>query len=55
LLTIAVEDTGAGIPVDQIGRLFETFGNSENETSSNYGDDVRLGLPLAIRVSASCY
>jgi len=49
LLTIAVEDTGAGIPEDQIGRLFETFGNSENETSSNYGDDVRLGLPLAHR------
>ena len=29
--------------------MFETFGRSENETASNYGDDVRLGLPLAHR------
>jgi signal transduction histidine kinase len=49
VLTIVVEDTGAGIPESQIGRLFETFGNSENETASNYGEDVRLGLPLAHR------
>ncbi len=48
-LLISVEDTGAGIAENQIGRLFETFGNSENETASNYGADVRLGLPLAHR------
>jgi signal transduction histidine kinase len=49
ILTIAVEDTGVGIPENQIGGLFETFGNSDQETASNYGDDVRLGLPLAQR------
>jgi signal transduction histidine kinase len=49
LLTISIEDTGIGIPETQIPRLFETFGNSENETASNYGDDVRLGLRLAHR------
>ena len=47
LLMVSVEDTGVGIPKSQINGLFETFGNSENETASNYGDDVRLGLPLA--------
>ena len=29
--------------------LFETFGRSEGETASKYGDEVRLGLPLAHR------
>ena len=48
-LTISVEDNGAGISERQIGRLFETFDRSENETASNYGDNVRLGLPLAYR------
>ena len=48
-LTISVADTGPGIPENRIDRLFETFGNAEDETASNYGDDVRLGLPLAQR------
>jgi signal transduction histidine kinase len=48
-LTVAVEDSGSGIAADQIERLFETFGNSGQETASSYGDDVRLGLPLAHR------
>jgi signal transduction histidine kinase len=48
-LVMSVEDTGAGIAHNQIDRLFETFGNAENETASNYGEDVRLGLPLAQR------
>ncbi len=49
ILTVVVHDTGVGIPEHRIDTLFETFGNSENETASNYGDDVRLGLPLAHR------
>jgi len=49
VLEMSVADTGLGIPEDRVGRLFETFGNSEEETASNYGDDVRLGLPLAQR------
>jgi signal transduction histidine kinase len=48
-LLVSVEDTGAGISEKQINRLFETFDRSEDETASNYGDDVRLGLPLAHR------
>jgi len=48
-LLISVEDTGTGIAEGQIDRLFETFGSSDNETASHYGDDVRLGLPLAHR------
>jgi signal transduction histidine kinase len=49
VLAVSIEDTGAGIAENQIGILFETFGSSENETASNYGEDVRLGLPLAHR------
>jgi signal transduction histidine kinase len=49
VLAIVVEDTGIGIAENLIDKLFETFSNSENETASNYGDDVRLGLPLAHR------
>jgi signal transduction histidine kinase len=49
MLTMTVEDTGSGISEKQLNRLFETFDHSETETASNYGDDVRLGLPLAHR------
>jgi signal transduction histidine kinase len=49
VLTVAVEDSGVGIAESEIEGLFETFGNSDQETASNYGDDVRLGLPLAHR------
>jgi len=49
LLVITVKDTGVGIAPNKISRLFETFGHSEEETASNYADDVRLGLPLAHR------
>jgi len=48
VLQIAVEDSGLGIAEDRLNGLFETF-NAENETASNYGEDVRLGLPLAHR------
>lgn len=49
VLSFSVEDTGAGIAADRLPGLFETFGNSTDETASNYGQDVRLGLPLAHR------
>jgi signal transduction histidine kinase len=49
LLVISVEDTGVGIAATRIPGLFETFGSSDGETASNYGDDVGLGLPLAYR------
>jgi signal transduction histidine kinase len=48
-VVISVQDTGTGIAQDQIASLFETFGSSARETASNYGEDVRLGLPLAYR------
>jgi signal transduction histidine kinase len=46
---VAVEDTGVGIAQARMASLFETFGRSEDETASRYGDQVRLGLPLAYR------
>ncbi len=46
---VSIEDTGIGIARAQIQSLFETFGRSENETASKYGDEARLGLPLAYR------
>jgi signal transduction histidine kinase len=46
---LSIEDTGVGIPQAQMACLFETFGRSEDETASRYGDEVRLGLPLAYR------
>jgi signal transduction histidine kinase len=49
MLTVSVADTGAGIAESKIARLFETFSRSEEETASNYADDVRLGLPLSQR------
>jgi signal transduction histidine kinase len=51
VLIVSVEDTGVGIAENKIKTLFETFSSSDDETSSNYGDDVRLGLPLAHRYS----
>ena len=48
-VVVAVQDTGIGIAPYQCATLFETFRNSEHETSSNYGEDAGLGLPLAYR------
>ena len=47
--SVAIRDTGVGIPPAQMANLFESFGRSEDETASKYGDEVRLGLPLAYR------
>lgn len=49
ICTVAIEDTGIGIPQDRMANLFETMGTSDDETSSKYDDEVRLGLPLAYR------
>ena len=46
---VSVQDTGVGIAQAKMASLFETFGRSEDETASKYGDEVRLGLPLAYR------
>ena len=46
---VSIEDTGVGIAQPRMASLFETFGRSEDETASKYGDEVRLGLPLAYR------
>jgi signal transduction histidine kinase len=48
-IIISVQDSGVGILEDNLQSLFETFRSSEQETSSNYGDQARLGLPLAYR------
>jgi signal transduction histidine kinase len=50
LLVICVRDTGVGMGGEQLAHLFETFGTSMEETSSNYGDDPGLGLPLTHRL-----
>ncbi|MFT4240649.1 MAG: HAMP domain-containing sensor histidine kinase [Acidovorax sp.] len=47
--TVSIADTGAGIPPSRMSSLFETFGSSEDETASRYGDEAGLGLPLAYR------
>jgi signal transduction histidine kinase len=47
--TVSIEDTGVGIGPERMAHLFETMGTSDDETSSKYDDDVRLGLPLAYR------
>jgi signal transduction histidine kinase len=47
--TVSIEDTGLGIGQDRMENLFETMGTSDQETSSKYDDEVRLGLPLAYR------
>jgi signal transduction histidine kinase len=46
---VSIEDTGLGIGQDRMESLFETMGTSDQETSSKYDDEVRLGLPLAYR------
>ena len=47
--TVSIEDTGVGIGQERMANLFETMGTSDDETSSKYDDEIRLGLPLAYR------
>ena len=46
---VSIADTGVGIAQQRMASLFETFGRSEDETASKYGDRAGLGLPLAYR------
>lgn len=49
-LRISVRDTGVGISKERMACLFETFVKRGDETSSNYGQDAGIGLPLAHRL-----
>lgn len=48
-LTIAVRDTGIGIEPQRLSTLFENFEESEDATTSKYGE-AGLGLPLSQRL-----
>ena len=45
-LTLVVEDTGPGIPPDELGRVFEPFFRVERSRNRDTGG-TGLGLPIA--------
>ena len=49
MCTVTIQDTGVGIGQERMVSLFDTIGTSDLESSSQYDDEVRLGLPLAFR------
>jgi signal transduction histidine kinase len=49
-VTVSVKDSGVGMKQEQMETAFETFNTREHETTSSYGDDLGLGLPLTQRL-----
>lgn len=46
-LTFSVQDTGSGIPAEQIKTLFEPFRQLNNQSGSPHREGVGLGLPIS--------
>ncbi|MDB4285848.1 response regulator [bacterium] len=46
VLNCSIEDTGIGIPADQLDRIFDTFSQASNDTTRKFGG-TGLGLPIS--------